>query len=77
MGGTKSIFVEAFQALRTFPARPKLNYYDQVEKFPREIIKKDKTVKFDKKYSGLFKKNYEVFDYILYPDSLIRESLYY
>lgn len=26
-----SIFVEGFQAIRTFPARPKLNYYDKVE----------------------------------------------
>lgn len=26
-----SIFVEAFQVLRTFPARPNFNYYDRVE----------------------------------------------
>jgi len=85
--GKSSIFVESFQAIRSFPARPKLNYYDQVEnrmvkpsvmvkahltcmkqvaKLPREIIKKDKTVKFDKRYSGLFKENYEVFNYNLY-----------
>lgn len=30
--GKNSIFVEAFQAIRTFPARPNLNYYDPVEK---------------------------------------------
>ena len=29
--GGNSIFVEAFQAIRTFPARPNLNYYDPVE----------------------------------------------
>ena len=29
--GKNSIFVEGFQAIRTFPARPKLNYYDKVE----------------------------------------------
>ena len=28
---TNSIFVEAFQVMRTFPARPNLNYYDRVE----------------------------------------------
>jgi hypothetical protein len=41
----------------------------QVQNLPREIDKKDKKVKFDKKYSGLFKKNqnYEkVFGYNLY-----------
>lgn len=30
--GRNSIFVEAFQELRTFSPRPKLNYYDDVEK---------------------------------------------
>lgn len=30
--GQNSIFVEAFQAARTFSARPNFNYYDQVEK---------------------------------------------
>jgi hypothetical protein len=76
--GKNSIFVEAFQVIRTFPTRPNLNYYDpvenqfvkqsvmlkahltcikQVQNLPREIDKKDKKVKFDKKYSGLFKKN--------------------
>jgi len=88
--GKNSIFVEAFQVIRTFPTRPNLNYYDpvenqfvkqsvmlkahltcikQVQNLPREIDKKDKKVKFDKKYSGLFKKNqnYEkVFGYNLY-----------
>ena len=28
----------------------------QINNLPRQIDKKDKTVKFDKKYSGLFKK---------------------
>jgi hypothetical protein len=88
--GKNSIFVEAFQVIRTFPTRPNLNYYDpvenqfvkqsvmlkahltcikQVQNLPREIDKKDKKVTFDKKYSGLFKKNqnYEkVFGYNLY-----------
>jgi len=97
--GKNSIFVEAFQAIRTFPARPNLNYYDPVEKriikpsvilqahltcmkqvqnLPRQIIKKDKSVKFDKNYSGLFKKNenYEkVFGYNLYlEENLSKDS---
>ena len=95
--GGNSIFVEAFQAIRTFPARPNLNYYDPVEKriikpsvilqahltcikqvqnLPRQIIKKDKSVKFDKNYSGLFKKNYEnVFGYNLYlEENLSKDS---
>ena len=95
--GKNSIFVEAFQAIRTFPARPNLNYYDpvekriikpsvmlqahltcikQVENLPRQIIKKDKSVKFDKNYSGLFKKNYEdVFGYNLYlEENLSKDS---
>ena len=41
----------------------------QINNLPRQIDKKDKTVKFDKKYSGLFRKNknYEkVFGYNLY-----------
>ena len=91
--GGNSIFVEAFQAIRTFPTRPKCNYYDpvenqfvkesvmlqahltcmkQVNNLPRQIDKKDKTVKFDKKYSGLFKKNqnYEkVFGYNIYLEN--------
>lgn len=91
--GGNSIFVEAFQAIRTFPTRPKLNYYDpvenqfvkesvmlqahltcmkQVNNLPRQIDKKDKRVKFDKKYSGLFKKNenYEkVFGYNIYLEN--------
>lgn len=29
--GKNSIFVKAFQAIRTFPTRPKFNYYDPVE----------------------------------------------
>ena len=36
------------------------------EELPREILKKDKTVKFDKKFSGLFKSNYKAFGYNLY-----------
>jgi len=88
--GGNSIFVEAFQAIRTFPTRPNFNYYDpvenqfvkqsvmlqahltcikQVQNLPREITKKDRNVKFDKKFRGLFKKdeNYEkVFGYNLY-----------
>jgi len=76
--GKYSIFVEGFQAIRTFRARLNLNYYDpvekriikpsvmlqahltcikQVENLPRQILKKDKSVKFDKNYSGLFQKN--------------------
>ena len=41
----------------------------QINNLPRQIDKKDKTIKFDKKYSGLFRKNknYEkVFAYNLY-----------
>ena len=90
VGGGNSIFVEAFQAIRSFPTRPNFNYYDSVENqfvkksvmlqahltcvkqinnLPRQIDKKDKTVKFDKKYSGLFRKNKnykKVFVYNLY-----------
>ena len=93
--GTNSIFVEGFKAIRTSPARPNFNYYDQVEKriikpslmlqahltcikevekLPRQIIKKDKTVKFDKNYSGLFKKNYEVFGYNLYLEENLSKT---
>ena len=47
----------------------------QITKLPREIIKKDKTVKFDKRYSGLFKENYEVFGYNLYlEENLSKDS---
>ena len=52
--GKNSIFVESFQAIRTFPTRP----MKQIVELPREIIVKWKTR--DKNYSGLFKKNYEV-----------------
>ena len=41
----------------------------QINNLPRQIEKKDKTVKFDKKYSGLFRKNKnykKVFVYNLY-----------
>ena len=98
VGGGNSIFVEAFQEIRTFPARPNLNYYDPVENqfvkksvmlqahltcmkqinnLPRQIDKKDKTVKFDNKYSGLFKKNenYEkVFGYNLYLEENLAKN---
>lgn len=92
--GKNSIYVEAFQVIRTYPAR--LNYYDRVEKrilkpsvmvqahltcikqvdnLPRQIIKKDKSVKFDKKYNGLFKKHYEdVFNYNLYLEENISKD---
>ena len=77
--GKNSIFVDGFQAIRTFPDRPKLNCYDkvknrivtpsvmlqahltcmkQVANLPREILKIDRNVKFDKNSSGLFKENY-------------------
>jgi hypothetical protein len=50
----------------------------QIVNLPRQIDKKDKTVKFDKKYSGLFRKNenYEkVFGYKLYlEENLGRDS---
>jgi CMP-N-acetylneuraminic acid synthetase len=45
-----------------------------VDNLPREIIKRDKTVKFDNKYSGLFKKNYEVFGYNLYLEENISKT---
>jgi hypothetical protein len=47
----------------------RLTCMKQINNLPRQIDKKDKTVKFDHKYSGLFKKNenYEkVFCYNLY-----------
>lgn len=94
--GKNSIFVESFQAIQKFPARPKLNYYDasenriikpsvmlrahltcirNMDKLPREITRKDKKVKFDKNYSGLFKKNYEAFGYNLYlEENLSKDS---
>jgi hypothetical protein len=48
----------------------------QIQNLPRQIIKKDKRVKFDKNYSGLFKKNYEnVFGYNLYlEENLSKDS---
>ena len=50
----------------------------QINNLPRQIDKKDKTVKFDKKYSGLFRKNknYEkVFAYNLYlEENLDKDS---
>jgi len=36
------------------------------DKLPCEVVKNDKIVKFDKKYSGLFEKNYKIFGYNLY-----------
>jgi hypothetical protein len=47
----------------------------QVEKLPRQILKKDKTVKFDKNYSGLFKKNYEVFGSNLYLEENLSKTI--
>ena len=42
---------------------------------PREIIKKDKKIKFDRDYSGLFKENYEAFGYNLYlEENLSKDS---
>ena len=38
-----------------------LTCVEELYQFPREIIKKEKNVKFDKKYCGLFEKIYEVF----------------
>jgi hypothetical protein len=47
----------------------------QIVKLPREILKIDRKVKFDKNYSGLFKKNYEVFGYDLYlEENLSKDS---
>lgn len=42
------------------------NCAEEFEKLPREIVKNDRTIKFDKKYSGIFKNNYQVFGYNLY-----------
>ena len=94
--GKNSIFVQGFQAIQKFPARPKLNYDDasnnliikpsvmlrahltcikNIEKLPREITKKDRKVKFDKNYSGLFKEKYETFGYNLYlEENLSKDS---
>lgn len=45
-----------------------------VDQLPREITKKDKNVKFEN-YSGLFKKNYEAFEYNLYlEENLSKDS---
>jgi hypothetical protein len=47
----------------------------QIVKLPRDILKIDRKVKFDKNYSGLFKKNYEVFAYNLYlEENLSKDS---
>lgn len=46
----------------------------QIENLPREIKKKDKTVKFDKNYNGLFKKNYKFFCYNLYLEENILKT---
>lgn len=47
----------------------------QVENLPRQIIKKDKKIKFGKRYSGLFKENYEkVFDYNLYLEQNLAKN---
>ena len=44
---------------------------EQMSNLPREIVKNDKTVKFDKMYNGLFKKNLDVFEYNIYLDQNI------
>ena len=41
--------------------RAHLTYIKNVDKLPREITKKDKKIKFDKNYSGLFKKTMKYF----------------
>jgi len=48
----------------------------EVEKLPRQIIKKDKTVKFDKRFRDLFKKdnNYEIFGYNLYLEENLSKT---
>jgi len=43
-------------------------------KLPRQIVKKDKTITFDKNYSGLFKKNYQAFGYNLYLEQNLSEN---
>jgi hypothetical protein len=49
--------------------------FKEVGNLPRKIIKKDKTFKFDKNYSGLFKKNYEeVFGSNLYLEQNISKT---
>lgn len=93
--GKSSSFVEGFQAIRAFPARPNINNLDEIEKriinpsimlkahltcaeemnsLLRELSKKDKKVKFDKIYSGLFKKNLNVFDYNIYIEQNIAKD---
>lgn len=52
-----------------------LNCINYVDALPRKIIKKDRTVKFDKKYANLFKKNYsEVFEYNLFIEENIAKN---
>jgi hypothetical protein len=47
----------------------------QIENLPRQITEKDKSVKFDTTYNGLFKKNYEeVFGYNLYLEENISKD---
>lgn len=46
----------------------------ELYQFPRKIIKKEKNVKFDKKYCGLFEKIYEVFGYNLYLEQNISKA---
>jgi hypothetical protein len=57
--------------------RAHLTCIKQVENLPRQITKKDKSVPFDKNYSGLFKKSYEtVFGYNLcLEENLSKDSL--
>jgi len=71
VGKGNLIFVKTFQVIRAFLSQPNFSYYDPVENpFVKKLVmlqayltcvkqinKKDKMVKFDKKYSDLFKKN--------------------
>lgn len=47
---------------------------NEVDKLPREITQKDKTIKFDKSYPDFFKKNHEVFGYNLYLEENISKN---
>ena len=55
--------------------RAHLTCIKNIQKLPREIAKKDRKVKFDKNYSGLFKEKYETFGYNLYlEENLSKDS---
>jgi len=51
-----------------------LTCMEQVVELPREIIKRDRKVKFDKNYGALFKNNYEVFGYNLYLEENVSKT---